>query len=140
MSLIPWKPFQDVRDFFDDEDWFFPVFSKRSAEPDMDVYETERDVVAEISVPDFDPKNIDILVQDGVLRVSGKEEEKKEDKKKGYWKKEIKRGSFERMVRVPVPVNGEKTDAVYESGVLKISMPKKKITEKNNEKIKIKIK
>ncbi len=141
MSLIPWKPFQDADKFFDgDEDFFFPVFPKKKTEPDMDIYETEKEVVADVNIPNVDPETIEVSVQDNVLHVSGGKEEKKEEKDKGYWKREIRSGSFSRAVRVPSPVEGDKAEAVYENGILKVTIPKKKELEEGEGKVKVKIK
>jgi len=139
MSLIPWKPFSDLDKFFSDDNWLLPLFSRMDVgKPAMDVYETDKNVVAELNIPDFDPKKIDISVEDGILRVSGKMDEKKEEKEKGYWRKEIRKGSFERMVHLPVAVKEDKVDAVYEKGVLKITMPKAKTKSKSKVQVKIK--
>lgn len=139
MALIPWKPFSDLDSFFRDDDWMFPVVSRKELTmPAMDVYEKDNNVVAEVSIPDFDPSKINVFVEDGVLRVSGTAEEKKEEKDKGYWKKEIRRGSFERAVRLPADVKEDAVDATYEKGVLKIVMPK--VETKPASKIKIKVK
>ena len=139
MALIPWKPFSDLDRFFEDDDWFLPVIPRWGAmKPAMDVYETEKDVIAEVSIPDFDPEKVEISVEDDVLKVSGKMDEKKEEKDKGYWRKEIRKGSFERMVRLPVAVKKDAMDATYEKGVLKITMPKAEA--KPTSKVKIKIK
>jgi len=140
MSIIPWKPFSDLDHFFEDsDDWLMPIFSRREMnKPAMDVYETDKDVVVEVSIPDFDPEKVDVSVKDGVLIVSGKMDEKKEEKDKGYWRKEIKKGSFERMVRLPVAVKEDAIDATYEKGVLKIIMPKAEAKPASKVKIKIK--
>jgi HSP20 family protein len=139
MSLIPWKPFSDLDKFFGDDDWFFPVFPRMDiTKPAMDVYETDKEVVAEVSIPDFDPEKVEVSVEDNVLRVSGKMDEEKEEKEKGYWRKEIRKGSFERMARLPVAVKEDEVDAVYEKGVLKITMPKAKTEPKPKVKIKVK--
>ncbi|MCI0618558.1 Hsp20 family protein, partial [bacterium] len=45
-------------------------------------------------------------------------------KEKGYWRKEIRHGSFERMVRLPAAVKEDETKATYEKGMLTITMPK----------------
>jgi len=139
MPIIPWKPFSDLGRFFEDDDWFLPVVPRWGAmKPAMDVYETDKDVVAELSIPDFDPEKVDVSVKDDVLTVSGKMDEKKEEKDKGYWRKEIRKGSFERMVRLPVAVKENAVDATYEKGVLKITMPKTEA--KPSSKVKIKVK
>ncbi len=139
MAIIPWKPFDELDRFFFDEDWFLPVFPRFSAGPAMDVYETDKEVIAEVNLPGIDPKKIDITVKDQVLRVSGSSEEKTEEKKKGYWRKEIRKGSFERAVRLPCEVKEDKINATYEKGVLKIVMPKVK-AKTGEKKIKIKVK
>ena len=139
MSLVPWKPFSDLDRFFGDDDWFMPIFPKAEmSKPAMDVYETEKAVVAEVSIPDFDPEKVEVSVEDGVLRITGKTEDKKEEKDKGYWHKEIRRGSFERMVRLPVAVKEETVDATYEKGILKVIMPK--VEAKSKPKVQIKVK
>ncbi|MDD2732158.1 MAG: Hsp20/alpha crystallin family protein [Candidatus Pacebacteria bacterium] len=139
MSLIPWRPFDDFDRFFSDEDWFLPVLPKFQQGPVMDVYETDKDVIAEVNLPGVDPEKIDVSVKNGALRISGASEEKTEEKKKGYWRKEIRKGSFERAVRLPAEVKEDGIDATYEKGVLKIVMPKIK-TEASEKKVKIKVK
>jgi len=139
MAIIPWKPFNEIDRFFSDEDWFLPVLPRFQAGPVMDVYETDKNVVAEVNLPGVDPEKVDVSVKNGVLRVSGASEEKSEEKKKGYWRKEIRKGSFERAIRLSSEVQEDKVDATYEKGVLKIVIPKTK--EKAAEKkIKIKVK
>jgi len=139
MPIIPWKPFSDLDKFFGDDDWFLPIIPHwDTAKPAMDVYETDKEVIAEVNLPGIDPEKVDVSVKDGVLKVSGGMEEKKEEKEKGYWRKEIRKGSFERMVRLPVTVKEDAIDATYEKGVLKIVMPKTET--KPTSKVKIKIK
>jgi len=91
----------------------------------MDIYQTEKDVIAELNIPGFDPKKIEVSVNNQVLTVKGEMQETEEEKKRDYWRKEIRKGSFERMVRLPAEVDENKVEATYEKGVLKIVMPKK---------------
>ena len=51
-------------------------------------------------------------------------QESKEEKKKHYYSKEIKRGSFERLVRLPDAVQQDKVVAKYKNGTLVVTMPK----------------
>jgi len=139
MAIIPWKPFDEIDRFFSDEDWFLPILPKLQTGPVMDMYETDKDVVAEVNLPGVDPEKIDISVKNGILRISGASEEKREEKKKGYWRKEIRKGSFERAVRLPSEVQEDKIDATYEKGVLKVVIPKAK-TKAAKKKVKIKVK
>jgi HSP20 family protein len=138
MNIIR-RPFQDFDEFFNEDDnWFFPVFSRKTSDPEMDIYETEKDVVAKISVPDFNSDDIKISIEDDVLKVSGEsKEENKEEQGKNYWKKEIRKGSFSRSVRLPANVDQEKTKASYEKGLLEVVMPKKEPEKRKEKEIKI---
>ncbi len=139
MSLIPWKPFSDLDKFFSDDDWLFPVFPRvELVKPAMDIKETDKEVIAEVEVPGFDPEKIDVLIEDDILRIKGSVDEKREEKEKGYWRREIRRGSFERMVRLPAAVKKDAVKATYEKGVLKIVMPK--AAAKPLSKVKIQVK
>lgn len=139
MSLIPWKPFSDLGKFFGDDDWFLPVFARTElAKPAMDVEVTDKEIIAKVEIPGFDLDKVDISVEDGVLRVSGSVDEKKEEEEKGYWRKEIRISSFERIVRLPVAVKEDAVEATYEKGVLKIVVPKAET--KPTSKVKIQIK
>lgn len=139
MSLVRWKSLSDLEKLFEDEDWFLPIFPRLDAgKPAMDIYETDKEVIAEVNIPDFDPNKVDVSVEDNILKISGKMEEKKEEKAKDYWRKEIRKGSFERMIKLPVSVKEGAIEATYEKGVLKIVMPKAEA--KPSSKIKIQVK
>jgi len=139
MAIIPWKPLGDLDKFFSDEDWFLPV-AFRSNVPAMDVYETEKNIVAKLNLPGVDPEKINISIKDQVLRVSGASEEKTEEKKKGYWRREIRQGSFERAASLPQAVKEGAVEATYSKGVLEIVMPKAEAAKAAEKKIQVKVK
>jgi HSP20 family protein len=135
MALVP---FGDFDRFFEDDDWFLPITRRPGmADPSMDLYETEKDVVAEMSLPDINPENVEITIEESMLRIAGTMEDKQEEKKKGYYRKEIRKGSFERITHLPAPVQEDAIQATYEKGILKIVMPKQKQTESTPKKIKV---
>ena len=136
MALIKWEPFGELEKFFD-EDFFTPVFQKISSDLAVDVYEKDNNIVAEMQIPGVDPKEINISIENNLLRVSGSRKEEKEEKKKNYYRKEIRKGAFERIVRLPAEVEESKAQAEYKDGVLKIIVPKAKTKSK---KISIKVK
>jgi len=136
-DLIP-RDFFDTDRFFDEENWRLPqLFPIKLSKPALDLYETDKEVIAELSAPGFDPKKIEATVENQCLRIKGAMEKEKEEKKKEYWRKEISKGSFERLVRLPAAVDEKKIKASYKKGVLKITMPK--ITVAKERKVKIKV-
>lgn len=126
MSLIKWEPFDEFDRFFRD---LHPLTANRGLQMgyDMavDVYEDGNNVIAEMNVPGLTAADIDVEVEDNYLRVSGKREEVQEKKEKSHYAKEIRRGSFERVLQLPDLVEQDKVEAEYQNGVLKITMPKR---------------
>ena len=132
--LMRWKPFGEK---FFDLDFPTNTLTKFGWDLAVDVYEKEGNVIAEMSLPGIDPEKVDITVEDDYLKVSGSREEKKETEEKDYYSKEIRRGAFERTVRLPHVVKKEKAEAEYKDGVLKIVLPK---DEKKIGSLKVKVK
>jgi len=141
MSLIPYKPFWDLDKWFEEE-WPERLFSRLPAAstPKMDVYEDNGNVVAEAELPGVDLKDISVEVKDNILILEAKKEEKKEEKKKGYYRKEMSRGFYRRAVPLPVEVVGEKSQADYKEGILKVVIPKAKPKKEKKKGVKVKIK
>jgi HSP20 family protein len=146
MPIILWRPFGDIERWFEEEwpeiwerprwGWRLPMVRT----PRMDIYETDDKVVAEVELPGIEPKNIEVEVKDNYLRVEARAEEKKEEKKKGYYRKEISAGYYKRVVPLPTEVMGEKAEAEYSEGILKVTIPKRKPVKEEKKPIKIKVK
>ncbi|MBK5092748.1 MAG: Hsp20/alpha crystallin family protein [Actinobacteria bacterium] len=92
--------------------------------PAVDIYETEDSLVVEAELPGVDPKNIDVSVDEGVLSLKGERKLEKEVKEENYHRVERAYGMFQRSVRLPSDVDADAIKANYESGVLKVSVPK----------------
>jgi HSP20 family protein len=92
--------------------------------PEVDVYETKRDVVVEADIPGCDKKDVKIEVDNNMLTIKGEKREEKETRKKNFYQKEQRMGSFYRSVTLPSYANASKPKATYEKGVLKIAFPK----------------
>lgn len=146
MAIIPWRSFNDLEKWFE-EDWrnlsefperaIFPISEIKT--PRLDVYEEDGNIVAEVELPGVDPKDIDVEVKDNYLKVEARKEEKKEEKKKGYFRKEISKGYYKRIVPLPEEVKEEKAEAVYKNGILRVVIPKvEKEREKKGVKVKVK--
>jgi HSP20 family protein len=92
--------------------------------PAADLYETEGEVVVELEVPGFDEKELEIVVSDHVLAVTGEREEEKERKEKTLRFHERLERRFERRFELPTEVDSEHVTAEYAKGVLTVHVPK----------------
>jgi HSP20 family protein len=92
----------------------------------IDIYEEKGNVIVEMNLPGIDPDKLEITVHDGYLRIAGSRVEERENRDKNYFCKEIKRGAFERTVKLPARVKQDKADAQCKNGTLKILLPKLK--------------
>lgn len=134
MALVKWQPFREVDSFFDN----FPALPRFELDLAVDVYEESGNVIAKLNLPGIDPQKIDVEVEDHHLRISGTREEEKEEKTKHYYSKEIRRGSFERIVPLPCAVKKDKVTAEYKNGELKVTLPKMEKDKSGKVKIEVK--
>ena len=77
-------------------------------------------------------------MEDNVLHVSGSNEHKSEVDEKNYYRKEVRYGAFNRVVALPKAVVGDKADATFDKGILKITMPKAEEAKPKSIKVKAK--
>lgn len=139
MSLVKWEPFDEFDRMFRDFGMLAPTRGSHVGfDLAVDVYEDGQNLVAEMNLPGLKGEEINVEVEQNHLRISGKREEVQEKKEKNHYAKEIRRGSFERVIPLPDQVAADKVEAEYEGGVLKVTMPK--LTEKEDSKIKVKVK
>jgi len=126
-SIIPWSPLQEMREAIDrlmDETSL--LAPSRSIFPALNVHQTDKEVVVEAHVPG-----------DGVLTLSGKTEEKKEEKGKQYLHREWSSESFTRSITLPENVDENKVEAVLKDGVLTITLQKLKAEKPKVKKIRV---
>ena len=96
------------------------------SQPDFNVFETEKEFVVEAAAPGLEKKNFEINVENNVLNISGKVEEKKEEKDKNFFYKGFCYGNFKKSYSLPENVNVDKISAEYNQVILKVNIPKEK--------------
>ena len=83
-----------------------------------------------MAVPGMKKNDFNIDVNGNLLTISSEKEESKDESNQQYTRKEYSYSSFTRSFTLPEDVNQEKIDAVYEDGVLKLTLPKKEEAKK----------
>ena len=92
--------------------------------PVLDFSETKEFFFVNMEVPGLDPKEIKISLQDHILTISGERKKEEEEKDERFYRIERSYGTFTRSIRLPMPVEENKVNAVFKNGVLTISIPK----------------
>ncbi len=131
MAMIRWKPLGELDKFFEELNLPHQIGRELAA----DVYEDNGNVIVEMHVAGINPDKVDVSVEGDHVRIVGSREEEKETKDRDYYAKEIRRGSFERLIHLPAEVDRQKTKAEVHNGVLKITLPKKSKEESHKVKI-----
>ena len=92
--------------------------------PAVNVKEEEKDFMIEVAAPGMKKDDFKIEMNNGVLQISAKAEESKEEKDNGYVRREFNYRKFQRSFWMPESVNADAIVANYEQGVLKLMIPK----------------
>ncbi len=135
------SPFDEMRRTMDRMfDEFFrstPLEAATTWAPSVDLYEDGNDLVLKAEIPGVSKDDLDVTIEDGVLRISGetKREEKTEDK--GYYCQERYYGSFHRQLPLPVAVKEDQAKATFKNGVLEVRLPKAEEEKPKGRKIEI---
>jgi HSP20 family protein len=109
-------------------DWGSSNFSNTDTTlPAVNVKENDEAFEIEVAAPGMSKEDFKVNFENNVLTISSeKQEEKKEEEKGRYTRREFSYQSFQRSFTVPQElVEGEKISAKYCDGLLCINLPKK---------------
>ena len=92
--------------------------------PALNVWTNEDGAIVTAELPGVSAEDIEISVVDDTLTLSGAR--KANDLKEGevYHRRERGSGKFARALQLPFPVQATKVEAVFDKGVLSISLPR----------------
>ena len=129
MTSLVYPTLRGLDDFSDDLFSSLSPSSKRKSNrwlPALDIVESEGGYDVHMDVPGVPIENIEVTLDEGVLKIEGRRESVHEDKKEGrfYRRFERKFGSFARTLRLPVKAESEDITARVNNGVLVISIKK----------------
>jgi len=130
-NLIRWDPIREmseVRSLMDSafDDFFSrsPVTYNGMGAVEVNLMQTDDDLVVKASIPGVKPEDINISISGDTLTLRGEIKEDEEYKDANYHIKEMRQGSFSRTMTLPVKVDADKAKAEFENGVLRLTMPK----------------
>lgn len=116
MRYLPFRPLFDLKPWWDEEDW-----PEVSVNQGLNIYEENNQIVTQAAVPGIPADKIKVTYEGGALRISGKTEEKEDEKKKGKiihrWEKV---SSFNYVTTLPRPVDSKSIEAIVKDGVITV--------------------
>jgi HSP20 family protein len=121
-------------DFEDEEEWRNEEYEE--GQLSIDVYQTPENIVVKSTIAGVEPSDIDISINNDMLTIRGKREEKSKIDSDDYLYKECYWGSFSRSIILPVEVEANKIEAILEDGVLTVILPKSKTSKQISVKVK----
>jgi HSP20 family protein len=98
--------------------------------PSANVIESKDDFKISLAVPGLKKSDFNIDVNGNMLTISCEKEENKDEKDGRHTRREYNYSSFSRTFTMPDEVSKDKVEAVYEDGVLKLTLPKKEEAKK----------
>lgn len=126
------------------DDFFDSMFSSMdnwsTRVPAVDVEENDKEYTVKAELPGFDEKDVNLTVENHVLTLSGKVDEKNDEKDKDnrkYLVRERRVETFERSFSLPEGVDEENISAQFKNGLLTVTLPK--TAEKASRKLEVKI-
>ena len=103
--------------------------------PSIDVVDRDKEVVVKAEVPGIDKDDLEVSLSDRSLTIKGESRHEEETEEGDMHRREIRSGSFSRMVRLPADVDGRKATATYKDGVVELHLPKLKKARKHSIKV-----
>lgn len=92
--------------------------------PKADLYETEDDFVLEMGLPGFQPEDVEVTVERGVLSVAGGRVYEEDAKDRQYHVREHTGERFTRSFTLPSSVIADDVTADFENGLLTVRLAK----------------
>lgn len=134
MTVVTWNPGfayrkseKSMRTLPDLMNEFFGMESHsapKRIEPGVNIMENEDAFSIQMALPGFSKEDINIDLDENVLKVSGRKNAE-ESKDIQYWRKEFLQGEFEKQFIVPDSVDTDKISGSMEEGVLNLTLPKR---------------
>lgn len=93
-----------------------------SAWPSVEIAETENQIIVTAEIAGLDEKDIDVLLDDGVLTLRGEKRSETEDTSRHFSERYY--GRFERRIPLGVEVEQEQVAAAFKNGLLTVTLPK----------------
>ena len=148
-NIVRWEPLRDMvslREAMDrlfEESFVGPRWTslwsaENGATLAMDVYENEDAFVITAPVPGIKPEEVEITITGNSVAIKGETKAEQRSEKGNFLRQEVRYGSFQRSMTLPLDVQGDKAEALFENGVLTLTLPKAEAVKPKSIKVNVK--
>ena len=95
--------------------------------PALDLVETEKEFVIRLDLPGVHKENVDLKLLGELLTIVGRRDEVKEYRAGTALWRERETGKFIRTIRLPARADEKKVEAIYQDGILTVTLPKAEV-------------
>jgi HSP20 family protein len=90
--------------------------------PSVDVLEREDSFEVKVELPGIKESDVEVSVSEDILTIKGERTPAEGTKQEDFYRNEIAYGSFFREITLPSKVDTKNVDAVYENGILTVTL------------------
>jgi HSP20 family protein len=129
MAIVHWNPYGEMETlrnqfeqiFQDINDW---RNTPQVWQPAIELTDEDTNLVLKVQLPGWEAKDLDIQVmREGVIIKGEHPQPTKTEQKKVYYS-EFRYPSFQRGIKLPLPVRNSEVKAKFEQGILTLTLPK----------------
>lgn len=130
MRLVRWQPFPEMDNLRRQMDRMFDELAglerKSDADwtPAIEIQDREDSLILRAEIPGVEAKDIDIQVAREAVSIAGEHRYEKKTEEKGFFRSELRYGSFQRTIALPVAVDNTQVQAEFKDGILQLTIPK----------------
>lgn len=130
MRLVRWQPFSEMESLRNQMDRMFDELAGLNRQsstdwtPAIEIQNREECLILRAEIPGVEAKDIDIQVAREAVAISGEHRYENKVQEQGFFRTELRYGSFQRTIPLPVAVDNNQVQAEFKDGILKLTLPK----------------
>lgn len=130
MRLVRWQPFSEMESLRHQMDRMFDELAGMNRQtsanwtPAIEIQNREECLILRAEIPGVEAKDLDIQVAREAVAISGEHRYENKAQEQGFFKTELRYGSFQRTIPLPVAVENDQVQAEFKDGILQLTLPK----------------
>jgi len=137
---------EEMENLFDDfglgHEWLAPITKGANLAqglwtPQVEMFERKDEIVVRADLPGLKKDDVKVEVAENGITIEGERKHENGKKSDGYYRSERSYGKFYRRLPLPDGVDPEDATATFQDGVLEVSMPAPKRTERKSRRLNI---